>query len=43
MIRVDFNDNWQVTKGSKDSRTSAFLGTEKVQTVHLPYDAMIHE
>lgn len=43
MIRVNFNENWQVIKGSNDSRTSAFLGTEKIKVVHLPYDAMIHE
>lgn len=43
MIRLNFNDNWQVIKGNSDSRTAAFLGTEKKQIVHLPYDAMIHE
>ena len=43
MIRENFNENWQVTKGNSSSRVAAFLGNEEVHTVHLPYDAMIHE
>lgn len=43
MIRKNFNEDWQVMKGGSDAGTASFLGTENVQTVHLPYDAMIHE
>lgn len=43
MIRKNFNEDWQVVKGGNDAGTASFLGTENVQTVHLPHDAMIHE
>lgn len=43
MIRKNFNEDWQVMKGGSDAGTASFMGTEKVQTVHLPHDAMIHE
>ena len=43
MIRKNFNEDWQVMKGGSDAGTASFLGTENVQTVHLPHDAMIHE
>lgn len=43
MIRQNFNAGWQVEKGSKDSRMNSFLGKTEIQTVHLPYDPMIHE
>lgn len=43
MIRENFNANWSVEKGSKDSRMNSFLGKTDTRIVHLPYDAMIHE
>ena len=43
MIRRNFNADWTVEKGSGDSRMNSFLGNAAVKTVHLPYDAMIHE
>lgn len=43
MIRENFNRDWQVTKGGNNAAAAAFLGTDEVQTVHLPHDAMIHE
>ena len=43
MIRKNFNEDWQVMKGGSDAGTASFMGTENVQTVHLPHDAMIHE
>lgn len=43
MIRKNFNRNWQVTKGGSNTAAAAFLGTDEVHMVHLPYDAMIHE
>lgn len=43
MIRENFNAGWQVEKGSGDSRMNSFLGRTEAKTVHLPYDAMIHE
>ena len=43
MIRENFNRDWQVMKGGSNAAAAAFLGTDDVQLVHLPYDAMIHE
>lgn len=43
MIRQNFNAGWTVEKGSNDSRMNSFLGNVDSKTVHLPYDAMIHE
>lgn len=43
MIRENYNAGWSVEKGSKDSRMNSFLGKTEIKTVHLPYDAMIHE
>ena len=43
MIRQNFNADWTVEKGSGDSRMNSFLGNTQTKTVHLPYDAMIHE
>lgn len=43
MIRENFNRGWQVAKGGNNAATAAFLGTDEVHMVHLPYDAMIHE
>ncbi len=43
MIRENFNRDWQVTKGGNNAAAAAFMGTDEVQTVHLPHDAMIHE
>ena len=43
MIRQNFNAGWIVEKGSSDSRMNSFFGSTKPETVHLPYDAMIHE
>lgn len=43
MIFQNFNANWKVEKGSKDSRMNSFLGKTDIKEVHLPYDAMIHE
>ena len=33
----------QVEKGDGNSRMNSFLGNTQTKTVHLPYDAMIHE
>lgn len=43
MIRQNFNADWTVEKGDGNSRMNSFLGNTQTQTVHLPYDAMIHE
>lgn len=43
MIGQNFNAGWRIEKGSKDSRMNSFFGKTKIKTVHLPYDAMIHE
>lgn len=43
MIRQNFNRDWQVMKGGSNAAAAAFLGTDEVHKVHLPYDAMIHE
>lgn len=43
MIRKNFNQNWQFLKGGNNAASSAFLGTDSIHMVHLPYDAMIHE
>lgn len=43
MKRINFNDGWQVEKGSAASMLSSFLGNEKANSVHLPHDAMILE
>ena len=43
MIRQNFNADWTVEKGDGNSRMNSFLGNTQTKTVHLPYDAMIHE
>ena len=43
MIRQNFNAGWTVEKGDGNSRMNSFLGNTQTKTVHLPYDAMIHE
>ena len=43
MIRQNFNADWTVEKGDGNSRMNYFLGNTQTKTVHLPYDAMIHE
>ena len=43
MIRQNFNADWTVEKGDGNSRMNSFLGNAAGKTVHLPYDAMIHE
>ena len=43
MIRQSFNADWTVEKGDGNSRMNSFLGNTQTKTVHLPYDAMIHE
>ena len=43
MIRENFNQNWQVTKGGNGAAAAAFMGNVQECTVHLPHDAMIHE
>lgn len=43
MIYVNFNKNWEFSKGGKDSRAEAFFGNDRKQIIHLPHDAMIHE
>ena len=43
MIRQNFNADWMVEKGDGNSRMNSFLGNTQTKTVHLPYDAMIHE
>lgn len=43
MRRLNFNDGWQVEKGSAASMLSSFLGNEQAKSVHLPHDAMILE
>ena len=43
MIRQNFNVDWTVEKGDGNSRMNSFLGNTQTKTVHLPYDAMIHE
>ena len=43
MIRQNFNADWTVEKGDGNSQMNSFLGNTQTQTVHLPYDAMIHE
>ncbi len=43
MIRRNFNDNWRVMKDNGNSAMAAYMGQTNEKTVHLPYDAMIHE
>lgn len=43
MIQQNFNADWTVEKGSADSRMNSFMGKVETKTIHLPYDAMIHE
>ena len=43
MIRQNFNADWTVEKGDGNSRDEFLSGNTQTKTVHLPYDAMIHE
>lgn len=43
MIRQNFNADWRVEKSTGNQMANAFLGKTNAKTVHLPYDAMIHE
>ena len=43
MNRRSFNADWTVEKGEWRFPIKSFLGNARTKTVHLPYDAMIHE
>lgn len=43
MLKEKFNSGWQVEKVDSGAGMAAFFNEAETKTVHLPYDAMIHE